>query len=137
MERLYHLRVIGTHRQPYATNGGATVHLQSVPGDPLHLDMRVAYCNPKDVFSRKEGRDHCTGRAAVPKIHHFVENGGPASVDVSKPALDARPTTRISLRKMPGELGKVWREIHRRSHVEVSDYESPNFDARLREWLPS
>lgn len=136
MERFYHIRVHedGLDFAPVLNNGGATVHLESIPGDPLHLNMRVAYCNPKDVFCKKEGRERCKGRQPREKE---IDRGPRGGVELMiDPAVEPAVQRRISLRQLPSELGAVYRTVHKRSHIKVRREVAPDYDSRLREWLP-
>ena len=107
VNRVYHIRTrLSEHTAPGAY-GGATV-LVSGDTDHSQVGVKVAYCNPIDTFSKKIGRE--TASKAVEKI--------------------------IPLRRLPGELAHIWREVHKRSHIVRVGYDRPNFDNRLFDFLP-
>jgi hypothetical protein len=143
MERFYHIRARQDGK--VLNNGGATVHLRSIEGDPLHLEMRVSYCNPGhpnlvtgaleggDVFCKKSGRDRCVGAPARVIDRTGVDGQG---VEVTLPAIPAKAASIISLRDLPSELGKVHNNVHRSAHIKVQAWDRPDYDHRIREWLP-
>jgi hypothetical protein len=133
MERFYHIRARKEGRGPVLNNGGATVHLESIADDPLHLRMRVAYCNPVDVFCKEEGRQRCTGRDQVSK--EVANPGGPQTV-VVKEACAPKAQRTIAIRNLPSELGRVYKAVHRRMKQPIYLGDGPNYEGRLREWLP-
>lgn len=133
MERFYHIRVFekGNPFLPPRTNGGATVHL--TPGDdPMHVLMRVAYCNPSDVYCKREGREHCIGR---PERVKLTEGRG-GLVTRTTPPVEAKEPVVVHLRQLPGAFAKIHREVHRRSKMPWSPGLAPNYESRIREWLP-
>lgn len=138
MERFYHIRAQKAGLGQVLNNGGATVQLSSVEGDPLHLRMRVAYCNPEDVFSKKLGREYCTGR---PQREVEVTRRNPQTGEVFLglqvwPAIPEKEWKTIPIRSLPAELGKVYRQVHRKVKQQLIPGEYRSFESRLREWLP-
>lgn len=138
MERFYHIRAQKSGTGQVLNNGGATVHLESIEGDPLHVRMRVTYCNPDDVFNKKLGREFCVGRPARDReIHRRNPATGEVYVElIHDPVVWPKDQSIISLRSIPTELGKVWRTVHRRMKEPLDQGISRPFDHRLREWLP-
>lgn len=138
MERFYHIRAQRSGIGQVLNNGGATVHLESIAGDPLHIRMRVAYCNPVDVFCKKLGRQYCTGRAAfeTERTRRNKDTGEIYNEIVAVPALQPKDTKVIPIRRLPTELGAVWKNVHRRMKEDLIHGEYRNFDGSLREWLP-
>jgi hypothetical protein len=134
MERIYHIRARSHGTGDVLNNGGATVHLQSMDGDPLHLRLRVAYCNPTDVFCKKAGRGTVLGMPAKTMTAYHAETG--ETYDRIIPAVRAKDQTVIALRDLPGELGRIWRTVHRKMKQPLHEGMHANFEHRLREWLP-
>ena len=56
MSRFFHIRVPDVHAE-ISSKGGATVKVTNRDGDPLYVDVQVAYCSPMDGFCRKIGRE--------------------------------------------------------------------------------
>jgi hypothetical protein len=138
MERFYHIRAQKAGLGRVLNNGGATVQLQSVDGDPLHLRIRVAYCNPSDVFDKKMGRTICTGKPGAEETitRRHPETGIVVEVmNVSLP-IPAKEWRTIAVRNLPAELGRVYRQVHRRVKEDLIPGEHRNYESRLREWLP-
>lgn len=106
VERFQHFRVRAFATSSPATHGGATVLLTGNTEDPSHITMRVAYCCPTDVFCKDLGRQY---------------------------AKDAQPVV-ITLRSLPAALGRVFREVHKRSKVVTTM--RVNYDSRIRDFLP-
>lgn len=112
VQRILHLRVRQPFHQEPLMTGGATVILDG-DTNTTQVQVRVAFCNSKDVFCKKTGR--LTAEAS--------------NIDV------------IPLRSLPGELGKLHKEVYRRNHVKLDhsravSYAHPNFDHKIREFLP-
>jgi hypothetical protein len=139
MERFYHIRAQKSGIGQVLNNGGATVQLQSIDGDPLHIRMRVSHCNPSDVFSKKLGREFCTGRPTgegkeVTRRH--PETGEALVVLEVQPGIRPKEWKTIAIRNLPAKLGEVYRQVHRRVKEPLFSGEHRNFESRLREWLP-
>lgn len=139
MERFYHIRAQKSGIGRILNNGGATVQLQHIDGDPLHLRMRVSYCNPSDVFSKKLGREFCTGRpVGEPRetTRRNPETGEAIHVMEIHPGIRPKEWKTIPVRNLPAKLGEVYRQVHRRVKEPLISGEHRNFESRLREWLP-
>lgn len=135
MERFYHIRAQQHGYGAVLNNGGATVHLESIAGDPLHLRMRVAYCNPKDVFNKKIGRTLCIGAPGGEGLRRNPETG--EAIAVLIPAVEPKEAKVVALRSLPSELGQVYRNVHHRMRIKRNNaFPTPNYEHRLREWLP-
>jgi hypothetical protein len=104
VQRIQHLRVRGY--DTISANGGCTVILDG-DTETTYVKMRVAFCNPKDVFNKRIGRQQA----------------------------EEAPLEVITLRSLPGVLGGLWREIHRRAHQPAPVY-GPNFEGKIRDFLP-
>lgn len=110
-QRYYHIRVHeDAHREfPVRDKGGATVRIIQAENDPGRVGISVAWCSPKDVFNKRIGRE--TSMAMDCKI--------------------------IPIRQLPSELAHVWKTVHKRAKETAYPHAvRPNFDARMREWLP-
>jgi hypothetical protein len=92
VQKILHIRIRpdGPYSDPLM-NGGATVILDGNT-ENMEVQLRVAFCNPIDVFCKKSGR----------------VTAETASIDV------------VQLRTLPGILGKLQKEVYRRSHVPLT-----------------
>lgn len=105
IQKIMHFRVKPYQGCEPLDRGGATVIIDGNT-EATQVQLRVAYCNPQDVFCKRIGR----------------LTAEEANVDV------------ITLRSLPGVLSHVFKEVHKRSHVNVNY--RPNYDGKIREFLP-
>lgn len=148
MERFYHIRAHqgGSFYYPVLSHGGATVHLSEAGRhDEMHVLARVAHCNISDVYSKKLGREHCVGRRenllTVPArdaVGTIIRDGGgfPVFENQVVPALPAADPVELHLREIPGFFAKLYHNVQKRAGFKRGAYEAPNFESRIREWLP-
>lgn len=112
MLRTYHLRARadgGALYNPVMAHGGATVIATGEIGSG-QVEVRVAWCNPTDTYSKRRGAAIASG--ADRKI--------------------------IPLRSLPGFLGRTYREVQRRAKTGKPAYHQdlPKFDNRVFDFLP-
>lgn len=105
IQKIMHLRVRKKSFAEPEMKGGATIILDGST-ENTQVQVRVAYCNPSDVFCKKAGRLQAEQ----------------ADVDV------------IPLRALPGVLGKLFKEVNRRAHNVTTH--RPSYDHKVREFLP-
>lgn len=105
ISRIIHLRVREFLHDSPKMNGGATVLLDG-DDNSAYVSVRVSFCNPADVFCKKLGRE---------------------SAEKSKEDV-------IPLRSLPGVLGKLFSEVHKRAHV--TPCYRVNYDHKIRDFLP-
>jgi hypothetical protein len=105
VQKIMHLRVRTNAFSEPEMKGGATVIIDGST-DTTQVQVRVAMCNPQDVFCKKAGR-----------------------LQAEKAIIDV-----IALRSLPGVLGQLHKEIHRRAHVKT--FHRPSYDHKVREFLP-
>jgi hypothetical protein len=105
VQRIMHLRIRQDYFQPPDMKGGVTVIIDG-DTDTARVQVRSAFCHPHDVFCKAKGRFQAEA----------------SDVDV------------IPLRMLPGVLGGLWREAHKRAHVKPRY--RPEYDCRIRDFLP-
>jgi hypothetical protein len=101
-----HIRVREYLSDPPDMKGGCTVLLDGST-ENTSIQIRIAFCHPHDVFCKAKGRIQAET----------------ADVDV------------VPLRMLPGVLGVLWKEVHKRSHVQPKGRQ-PEYDCRIRDFLP-
>lgn len=107
VQRIYHLRVREYDGQPPKAHGGATVIVTGVVGYN-QVSVRTSFCNKTDTFCKARGRSFA--QESQEKI--------------------------IPLRKLPGELGGIWKEVMKRNKTRWEGFDRPRFDNRVFDFLP-
>jgi hypothetical protein len=105
IERILHLRVRQHRNDTPNMKGGATVLLIGDTDTP-YVTIKLAFCNPVDVFCKKLGREYA----------------------------EKTDGETIPLRSLPGVLGGIHDEVMHRAHVK--SLFRVNYDTKIRDFLP-